>query len=86
MKTMASLEPAAALRHLCAEPAAEFGARLLARAEGSAVPFRTFVQVARDMVRGQPHGTATWLAALVALEMCRAAGSHEDPPAAASPN
>jgi hypothetical protein len=84
---MVALEPTAALRRLCAEPAAEFGARLLARSAGSAVPFRAFVQVARDMVHGDPDDAATWLAALVALDMCRArVFGHEPEPLARSPN
>lgn len=70
-KTSFSFEPESALQSLCAEPAASFGARLLARADGPAIPFRTFVLVARDMVQCDPDDTATWLAALVALQMCR---------------
>ena len=82
-KTLASFEPRTALARLCAEPAAEFGARLLARADGPAIPFRTFVLVARDMVAGEPEDAANWLAALVALQMCAAAEAAE---AEASPS
>ncbi|MGE3174737.1 MAG: hypothetical protein AB7O97_19055 [Planctomycetota bacterium] len=80
----APLEPTAALRSLCAEPAATFGARLLARTTGPAIPFRTFVQVARDMVTGQPDAAATWLAAMVALDMFR--DRCAPPPEEPSPN
>lgn len=64
--------PTMALLRLCAEPAARFGTRLLERADGPAIPFRTFVHVARDMVSHEPESAATWLAALVALQMCEA--------------
>jgi len=69
-KPSRSFEPENALRRLCAEPAADFGDRLLARANGPIIPFRTFLVVARDMVFASPDATATLLAALVALQMC----------------
>jgi hypothetical protein len=79
-KTLALFECRYALASLCAEPAAEFGARLLARAHGPQIPFRTFVLVARDMVAGEPEDAANWLAALVALQMCAAAEAAEAGP------
>jgi len=58
-----------ALRQLCAEPAAAFGERLLARADGASISFRVFVQCARDLVAASPEDAARWIAAMVALEM-----------------
>lgn len=69
MKNLGWRDPESALRQLCAEPAASFGAQLLARAEGASISFRTFVQVARDLVHGSPDDAARWIAAMVALEM-----------------
>ncbi len=85
-KTLSSFAPESALRSICAEPAAAFGARLLARADGPAIPFRTFVQVARDMVHGDPDDAATWLAAMVALQMCADQRRHADDDATPSAN
>lgn len=81
-KMLCPFEQAQALRRLCAEPAAAFGARLLQRAEGPAIPFRTFVLVARDMVAADPGDAAVLLAALIALQMCT---ERDDLPAAATP-
>lgn len=69
MTTMHPHRTEVALRGLCAGPASAFGARLLALADGPVITFLQFVEAARDMVRAEPEATATWLAALVALEM-----------------
>lgn len=69
MPTPESNDPEPALRRLCALPASAFGERLLQRASGRTITFRQFVDVAREMVREQPEVSATYLAAMVALDM-----------------
>ena len=73
----------AALRQLCTPSAAAFGVRLLDRAVDNVVTFGDFVATARDLIRADPDQSATWLAALVALDMQRSqAGDpreHRDP-------
>lgn len=69
IKNQGWCDPEMALRQLCAEPAAAFGEQLLARSDGTAISFRTFVVVARELVRGSPDDAARWIAAMVALDM-----------------
>jgi hypothetical protein len=69
MRPMHSMRADEALRDLCAVPASAFGERLLARASGPVITFREFVAVARELVRAEPDAMATWLAALVALDV-----------------
>ncbi|MCK5943727.1 MAG: hypothetical protein KAI24_17215 [Planctomycetes bacterium] len=77
MTTSASSPHArAALRRLSAPHALDFGARLLERSAEGVLTFREFVTTARELVREQPERCATYLAALVALDM----GSTEDDP------
>lgn len=64
-------DPDLALQRLCAPHARLFGERLLARAHDGTVTFQQFVEVARELVQALPEGAATWLAALVALDMRR---------------
>ena len=59
----------ATLRRLTAPHAIDFSARLLHRSRDGVLTFRAFVTTAREMVRDQPDRCATYLAALVALEM-----------------
>ena len=59
----------ASLRRLSAPFAIDFSARLLARSNDGVLTFRAFVHTARDFVREHPDRCATYLAALVALEM-----------------
>ncbi|MGC6487293.1 MAG: hypothetical protein ACON4Z_06590 [Planctomycetota bacterium] len=59
----------ASLRRLTAPHAITFSARLLQRSEQGVLTFRAFVQTARELVRDDPDRCATYLAALVALEM-----------------
>jgi len=78
MTTSASSPHArASLRRLSAPHALEFGARLLERGADGMLTFREFVSTARDFVREQPERCATYLAALVALDM---GAPDEDPP------
>ena len=86
MQPLQSMRAETALRRLCALPASTFGERLLARAAGRVITFREFITVAREMVRAQPDETATWLAALVALDMKSelAAGPKAQPPPSAN--
>ncbi len=58
-----------ALRGLCVGPAAIFGNRLLNRSKGQIVSFPAFVETAREMVASLPEECATYLAALIALDM-----------------
>jgi hypothetical protein len=82
MTTSASSPHArASLRRLSAPHALDFGARLLQQSAGGVLTFREFVTIAREMVREQPERTATYLAALVALDM----GSTDDDPPLRSP-
>ncbi|MFN3242260.1 MAG: hypothetical protein ACE37K_12185 [Planctomycetota bacterium] len=82
MTTSASSPHArASLRRLSAPHALDFGARLLQQSAGGVLTFREFVTIAREMVREQPERTATYLAALVALDM----GSNDDDPPLRSP-
>jgi hypothetical protein len=83
MRSLHSLRAEDALRDLCAVPASAFGERLLARASGPVISFREFVAVARELVRAEPDAMATWLAALVALDV-RGGGLRPDEPP--SPN
>ncbi len=69
IKNQGWCDPEIALRQLCAEPAASFGAQLLAHSDGTGISFRAFVQVARELVRGSPDDAARWIAAMVALDM-----------------
>ena len=66
----------ATLRRLTAPHAIDFSARLLHRSRDGVLTFRAFVTTAREMVRDQPDRCATYLAALVALEM----GATDDEP------
>jgi hypothetical protein len=59
----------ASLRRLTAPHAITFSARLLQRSSAGVLTFRAFVQTARELVREEPDRCATYLAALVALEM-----------------
>lgn len=59
----------ASLRRLTAPHAIDFSARLLQRSTNGVLTFRSFVQTAREFVREQPDRCATYLAALIALEM-----------------
>ena len=59
----------ASLRRLTAPHAITFSARLLQRSSQGVLTFRAFVQTAREFVREEPDRCATYLAALVALEM-----------------
>jgi len=59
----------ASLRRLTAPHAITFSARLLQRSSKGVLTFRAFVQTARELVREEPDRCATYLAALVALEM-----------------
>jgi hypothetical protein len=61
-----------ALRGICARPAALFGQRLLERVEGRTISFPSFVATARELVSLWPEETATYLAALIALDMRQA--------------
>jgi hypothetical protein len=61
-----------ALRGLCSRPAALFGQRLLERVEGRTISFPSFVATARELVSLWPEETATYLAALIALDMRQA--------------
>ncbi len=69
MRPFGPCDPGFALRQLCAEPAAAFGERLLARADGASISFRVFVQCARELVAANPDDAARWIAAMVALDM-----------------
>ena len=83
MKQPASQRRArASLRRLTTPHALDFSARLLDRSDGGVLTFREFVRTARELVREQPDRSATYLAALVALDM---GSSNEDaaPPRAA---
>ena len=59
----------ASLRRLTAPHAIDFSARLLQRNTDGILTFRAFVHTARELVREQPDRCATYLAALIALEM-----------------
>ena len=83
MTTSASSPPArATLRRLTAPHAIDFSARLLQRSERGVLTFRAFVHTARELVREQPERCATYLAALVALEM---GATDEEPRSSARP-
>lgn len=85
MTTSASSPHArASLRRLSAPHALDFGARLLQRSAGGTLTFREFVTTARELVREQPERCATYLAALVALDM--GAPDDEPPMRAAEPS
>lgn len=75
-------DPDQALQRLCAPHARMFGERLLAVAQNGTVTFQQFLEVARELVTSLPDQTATWLAALVALEMRR----DQERPRPPSPN
>jgi len=64
-------DPDQALQRLCAPHARLFGERLLAVSRNGTVTFQQFLEVARELVTTLPDQTATWLAALVALDMRR---------------
>jgi hypothetical protein len=64
-------DPEAALRRLCAAHSLAFGQRLIAKAESGSLTFREFVSVARELVRALPEEAATYLAALVAIDLRR---------------
>lgn len=84
-KTTSPAQALDALRRLSAPHALAFGHRLLERGDGSTIPFREFVSVARELVCQLPEQSAVYLAALVALDM-----HNEDcligPPPGPSPN
>jgi len=83
MTTSASSPQArATLRRLTAPHAIDFSARLLQRSERGVLTFRAFVHTARELVREQPERCATYLAALVALEM---GATDEEPRSSARP-
>ena len=78
MTTSASSPHArASLRRLTTPHALDFSARLLERSHDGVLTFREFVRTARDFVREQPERSATYLAALVALDI----GAADDEPA-----
>jgi hypothetical protein len=85
MISLRSMRAELALRELCAAPASTFGRRLLARANGGPITFHEFIALAREMVRSEPDAMATWLAALVALEV-RSQDPEQTPPGPPSPN
>ena len=83
MTTSASSPQArATLRRLTASHAIDFSARLLQRSERGVLTLRAFVHTAREFVREQPERCATYLAALVALEM---GATDEEPRSSARP-
>ncbi|HEX6810757.1 MAG TPA: hypothetical protein VF384_03955 [Planctomycetota bacterium] len=59
------------LRRLTAPHALNFGSRLLRRGGGGIITFREFVAVAREFINQMPEQSAVYLAALVALDMCK---------------
>ncbi len=69
MNHCTAAETESTLKNLCARPAARFGAALLAQSNGPTISFRQFVHTARQLVQEDQQGAATWLAALIALEM-----------------
>jgi hypothetical protein len=71
MEGVIQSDPDLALQRLCAPHARMFGERLLAVSQNGTVTFQQFLEVARELVATLPDQTATWLAALVALEMRR---------------
>ncbi|GAB4162775.1 MAG: hypothetical protein Fur0037_28780 [Planctomycetota bacterium] len=71
---MEPLDAERILRGICAPHARRFGSRLLSVARGGSVAFPQFVEVAREFVEALPDQAATWLAALVALDMRREQG------------
>ena len=65
------------LRRLTTPHALNFGSRLLHRGGGGVITFREFVTVARELVKQMPEQSAVYLAALVALDMCRDEATQE---------
>jgi hypothetical protein len=85
MKTPPSQRRArASLRRLTTPHALDFSARLLDRSEDGVLTFREFVRTARELVREQPDRSATYLAALVALDM--GAGDEDGAPPRPAPS
>lgn len=67
------------LRQLTVPHALDFGARLLRRGKSPLLTFREFVAVARECWEEAPDAAATYLAALVALEMASDEGAPACP-------
>ena len=88
MISLHSMRAEPALRELCAAPASTFGKRLLARSNGGPITFHEFIALAREMIRSEPDAMATWLAALVALEVRSQDNQDPEqaPPGPPSPN
>ncbi|HEB52736.1 MAG TPA: hypothetical protein ENI87_05730 [bacterium] len=64
-----SLQTRHQLRLLTTPHALDFGNRLLGRSSNGVLTFREFVDTAREMFAEHPEQCATYLAALVALDM-----------------
>ena len=67
------------LRRLTTPHALDFSSRLLDRTVNGVVTFREFVQTAREYVREDPERSATYLAALIALDMSAADDDESQP-------